>query len=256
MKTFTYFTCHHYTYGDELELSFNKHKHFATEDLARIAVKKFYKPLRNLNITSLRDPVLHRKVVTKEPIYKKIKRGKDKDNYALDKNGNKIIDYYIDVDSFEKIADYTKFNVNKTTFYSNYLSEYRINDYDGYFELDYIETSVTDTKTSVDFNCIVKVRFVSAFLSSVPEVKVPGEPYVAGSRKIVETSKSDWYDVFVCNGSSIKTMYGIHSNLDNWFRSVPLTLTDSITILTSSVELCDCLEDMERVESNTSSVTC
>lgn len=251
MKTITYYNVNYNSFVEK-DLPTVLCTNFATVELCRSAIRTYFKPNWNLNCTSLYHPYVHKLVTSKKPVYKRYKTGKCKGEHILDIYSNKIVDHYESVTVDELVKDYSKLNVTKETFYNlNLVTGWRLipNEYDGYFELQYVGNTIMDTSESVTYSCVVQIRFVFAHLVSVPEVKVIGEPYQPGCKKIVETSKTDWYDLFVCKSDSV-SRYGLEPNMDNWFKSSRAGLTDVVYISKNDLIVCDNLKELERVESN------
>lgn len=230
----TYYTVYPFSENNE-----QLYRNYLTKELAKEAILKYYKPLWfvRINKDNLDQTVIHGNETVEDPIYKTYKTGTHKGEYVLNKNNEKIVIGYRCRTQTKVLHDFTSHNISKAMFYYKYNNNslaYYDENYQGYFELRYIDLPCVDKDSSVHFSCNVEVRFITTKVTKLKEVKVEGLPYQAPSTSIEITNTSDWFTLYTCNGK-----YGLSSNLDNWYRTKPCVLEQSMGVDEHIIDIYD-----------------
>ena len=212
-------------------------RNYLTKELAKEALLKYYKPLWSvrLNKENLDQTVIYGTEIVQEPIYKTYKTGTHKGEYVLNKNNEKIVIGYRDITQTKVLHDFSSHNICKEMFYYKYNNNswaYYDEKYQGYFELRYIDLPCVDKDSYVLFSCNVEVRFITTKVTKLREVKVEGLPYQAPSTSIEITNTSDWFTLYTCNSK-----YGLSYNLNNWYRTKPCVLEQSMGVEKHTIDI-------------------
>lgn len=210
-------------------------RNFISVERAKTEIKSVYKfePYLSIGSNSFNSLYRFKKVELKTPIYKLYRAGKNK-GAIIEKDGQKVIDYYRDDSFFEKTDDYTDCGFSESEF--NRKVSYMDEQKNGFYRLKYEILPVVEQEYSIIYSAKVYIQFIRAKKTITPEIKKPGVPYQAESEKIEILEESEFFPLYKCKKYD-KIVYGICDNMDNYSKTLEVILYDEIRIDGNEIEI-------------------
>jgi hypothetical protein len=110
-------------------------------------------------------------------------------------------------------------------------------DFSGYYELSIGETQHTVKDSSIEFFAELFILFTEAKKVYTPEIKVAGQPYQPAKKEIKTIRQIGPLPLYKCKKYSDSYIYGVESNMDNWYKTSKATIQDNLYINHDTIEI-------------------
>lgn len=126
--------------------------------------------------------------------------------------------------------------------YQNYTTLYKFSEaysgnFSGYYELFLGETQHAVKDNSIEFFAELFILFVEAEKIYIPEVKVAGQPYQPAKKEIKTIREIGPFPLYKCKKYGNDYIYGVESNMDNWYKTSRATAQDYLYINHDTLEI-------------------
>ena len=117
------------------------------------------------------------------------------------------------------------------------FSEAYSGNYSGYYELFLGETQHAVKDNSIEFFAEIFIKFIEAEKTYTPEVKVAGQPYQPAKKEIKTIREIGPFPLYKCKKYGNDYIYGVESNMDNWYKTSRATVQDNLYINHDTLEI-------------------
>ena len=117
------------------------------------------------------------------------------------------------------------------------FSEAYSGNFSGYYELSIGETQHKINDNDIQFFAEIFIKFIEAEKTYTPEVKVAGQPYQPARKEIKTIREIDSFPLYKCKKYGDDYIYGVESNMDNWFKTSRATVQDNLYINHDTLEI-------------------
>ena len=125
-----------------------------------------------------------------------------------------------------------------STFYK--FSEGIYHNHAGYYVISLGETQHKIREGSdgvIEFFAELFILFVKAKRLYIPEVKVAGQPYQPAKNEIQKIQEIGPFPLFKCKKYGSEYIYGLDSNMDNWYKTSRATIQENIYVSHNRLEI-------------------
>lgn len=124
---------------------------------------------------------------------------------------------------------------NYTTLYN--FSEAYSGNFSGYYELFLGETQHKVNDNDIQFFAEIFIKFIEAEKTYAPEVKVAGQPYQPAKKEIKTITEIGPFPLYKCKKYGNDYIYGVESNMDNWYKTSRATVQENLYINHDTIEI-------------------
>lgn len=117
---------------------------------------------------------------------------------------------------------------NYSTFYD--FSNCKSGSYSGYYSILTGETQHKIEGNVIKFFAELSIQFTKAERIHIPEIKMVGHPYRPASTEINTIIQDSPIPLYMCKKYGDDYIYGIESNMDNWYKTHRAIVTKSLYI--------------------------
>jgi hypothetical protein len=127
--------------------------------------------------------------------------------------------------------------------YNSSLYKFSAGCYDnrtGYYEIFFGETQHKIKEGSdcvIEFFAELFILFTESKIVYVPEVKVAGQTYQPAKNEIQKIGEIGPFPLFKCKKYGSEYIYGLDSNMDNWYKTSRATIQENIYVSHNRLEI-------------------